>query len=78
MEVRAGGAVHRAALEWREVEPALIGEVRPERHEFHQHHAQSDAEAAARVLLVMMKQANANTPSELLQEAGLVPRRFCQ
>jgi DNA polymerase-3 subunit epsilon len=45
-------------------------------HEFHHHHAQSDAEAAGRVLLAMMKHANANTPSELFQKAGLVPRRF--
>ncbi len=46
-------------------------------HEFHHHHAQADAEAAGRVLLVMMKKANAVTPRELLQKAGLVPRRFC-
>jgi DNA polymerase-3 subunit epsilon len=46
-------------------------------HEFHHHHARSDAEAAGRVLLAMMKYANANTPSELLQMAGMVPRRFC-
>jgi len=45
-------------------------------HELHHHHAQSDAEAAGRVLLAMMKHANANTPSELFQKAGLVPRRF--
>jgi len=29
MEARAGGAVHRLALEWSGVEPAPIGEVRP-------------------------------------------------
>ena len=29
MEARAGGVVHRAALQWSRVEPALIGEVRP-------------------------------------------------
>jgi DNA polymerase-3 subunit epsilon len=46
-------------------------------HEFHHHHAQSDAEAAGRVLLAMMKHANVNTPSELLQKAGLEPRHFC-
>ncbi len=45
-------------------------------HEFHHHHAQSDAEATGRVLLAMMKPANASTPSELLQKAGMVPRRF--
>ena len=47
-------------------------------HEFHHHHAQSDAEAAGRVLLAMMKQVSANTPSELLQKAGMGPRRFSQ
>jgi DNA polymerase-3 subunit epsilon len=45
-------------------------------HEFHHHHAQADAEAAGRVLLAMMKDASVNTPSELLQKAGLVARRF--
>lgn len=47
-------------------------------HEFHHHHAQADAEAAGRVLLAMMQHANAKTPSELLQKAGMVPRRFPQ
>jgi DNA polymerase-3 subunit epsilon len=47
-------------------------------HEFHYHHAQSDAEAADRVLLTMMKRANADTPSELLQNARVEARRFCQ
>jgi DNA polymerase-3 subunit epsilon len=47
-------------------------------HEFHHHHAQSDAEAAGRVLLAMMEHVNAKTPSELLQKAGIVPTRFCQ
>jgi len=47
-------------------------------HEFHHHHAQSDAEAAGRVLLAMMKQANANTPRELLQKTGMGPKRFCR
>jgi DNA polymerase-3 subunit epsilon len=41
-------------------------------HGFYHHHAQ----AAGRVLLAMMKDASANTPSELLQKAGLVARRF--
>jgi len=45
-------------------------------HEFNHHHAQSDAEAAGRVLLAMMKHMNANTPSELLRKAGLGPKRF--
>jgi len=47
-------------------------------HEFNHHHAQSDAEAAGRVLLAMMKDANANTPRELLEKAGMEPKRFCQ
>jgi DNA polymerase-3 subunit epsilon len=47
-------------------------------HKFNHHHAQSDAEAAGRVLLAMMKHANVNTPSELLHKAGMVPERFCQ
>ena len=47
-------------------------------HEFNHHHAQSDAEAAGRVLLAMMKHTNANTPRELLQKTGLEPKRFCQ
>jgi len=45
-------------------------------HQFNHHHAQSDAEAAGRVLLAMMKQVNANTPRELLQMAGMEPKRF--
>ena len=44
-------------------------------HEFHHHHAQSDAETAGRVLLVMMKHVSAKTPADLLQKAGMVPRR---
>lgn len=47
-------------------------------HEFNHHHAQSDAEAAGRVLLAMMKQVNASTPRELLQWAGMVPKQFFQ
>jgi DNA polymerase-3 subunit epsilon len=47
-------------------------------HQFNHHHAQSDAEAAGRVLLAMMKQMNANTPRELLQTAGMGPKHFCQ
>jgi len=45
-------------------------------HKFHHHHAQADAEAAGRVLLGIMKYANARTPSELLGKMGMVPRRF--
>ena len=45
---------------------------------FNHHHAQADAEAAGRVLLAMMKQVNATTPRELLQKAGMEPKRFCQ
>jgi DNA polymerase-3 subunit epsilon len=45
-------------------------------HEFQHHHAQSDAEAAGRVLLVMMEQMNAILPCELLQKAGMEANRF--
>jgi DNA polymerase-3 subunit epsilon len=47
-------------------------------HEFNHHHAQADAVAAGRVLLAMMKYVGANTPRELLQKTGIVPKRFCQ
>ena len=47
-------------------------------HDFHHHHAQADAEATGRVLLAMMKHADATTPRELLQKTGLEPQRFCQ
>jgi DNA polymerase III subunit epsilon len=47
-------------------------------HEFNHHHAQSDAVAAGRVLLAMMKQVNASTPRELLQKSGIVAKRFCK
>jgi DNA polymerase-3 subunit epsilon len=47
-------------------------------HQFNHHHAQSDAEAAGRVLLAMMKQVNANTPRELMQKAGMETKPFCQ
>ena len=40
-------------------------------HGFDHHQAQADAEAAGRVLLAMMKSADAKTPSELLQKAGM-------
>ena len=45
-------------------------------HQFNHHHAQSDAEAAGRVLLAMMKQVNANTPRELLQKMSMEAKRF--
>ena len=45
-------------------------------HKFNHHHAQSDAEAAGRVLLAMMKYVNAKTPSELLQKADMELKRF--
>ncbi len=44
--------------------------------EFNHHHAQADAEAAGRVLLAMMQHADVNTPCELLQKAGMEPKRF--
>lgn len=47
-------------------------------HKFNHHHAQADAEAAGRVLLAIMKHVGANTPTELLQKAGLEPKRFCR
>jgi DNA polymerase-3 subunit epsilon len=47
-------------------------------HSFNHHHAQADAEAAGRVLLAMMKEVNATTPSELLHKTGMEPKRFCQ
>jgi DNA polymerase-3 subunit epsilon len=45
-------------------------------HEFNHHHAQSDAEAAGRVLLAMMRYTNAATPRELLEKVGMNPERF--
>jgi DNA polymerase-3 subunit epsilon len=45
-------------------------------HDFNHHHARSDAEAAGRVLLAMMQHANSKTPRDLLQKAGVVPKRF--
>jgi DNA polymerase-3 subunit epsilon len=45
-------------------------------HDFQHHHAKSDAEAAGRVLLAMMKHAKAGTPSDLMQQAGIMPKRF--
>src|ERR1700677_4345970 len=47
-------------------------------HEFNHHHAQSDAEAAGRVLLAMMQHAKATTPRELFQKTGQDLRRFCE
>ena len=45
-------------------------------HQFQHHHAQSDAEAAGRVLLAMMKQVSAETPNELLEKTDIEPKRF--
>ena len=45
-------------------------------HDFHHHNPQADAEAAGRVLLAMMAHANIKTPRELLQKAGVEPKRF--
>jgi DNA polymerase III alpha subunit (gram-positive type) len=45
-------------------------------HQFNHHHAQSDAKAAGRVLLAMMKQVDASTPRELLGKVDMKPERF--
>ncbi len=45
-------------------------------HEFQHHHAKSDAEAAGRVLLAIMKQVSAETLNELLEKADLESKRF--
>jgi DNA polymerase III subunit epsilon len=45
-------------------------------HGFNHHHAQSDAEAAGRVLLAMMKHVSATTPRELLKIVGMEPKPF--
>ena len=45
-------------------------------HEFQHHHAKSDAEAAGRVLLAMMKQVNTETPTKLLEKEDMEPKRF--
>ena len=47
-------------------------------HRFQHHHAQADAETAGRVLLALMKSANAATPAELLRHARLKPKRFLE
>jgi DNA polymerase III subunit epsilon len=39
--------------------------------DFRHHHAQADAEAAGRVMLAMMKSANATTLEELIQQTGV-------
>lgn len=44
-------------------------------HDFNHHHAQSDAEAAGRVMLAMMKHANTMTLAELCQKTGMMPER---
>jgi len=45
-------------------------------HEFQHHNAQSDAEAAGRVLLAMMKEVNAASPRELLRITSVASERF--
>jgi DNA polymerase-3 subunit epsilon len=45
-------------------------------HQFHHHQADSDAEAAGRVMLAAMQQAGAITPSELIEKLGLRTQRF--
>jgi DNA polymerase-3 subunit epsilon len=45
-------------------------------HEFNHHHAQSDAEAAGRVMLAMMKQQCSTTVAELLDSTGVEQSRF--
>jgi len=45
-------------------------------HDFQHHHARSDAEAAGRILLSMMADANVRSPADLLQKHNLQPQRF--
>ncbi len=45
-------------------------------HEFNHHHAQSDAEAAGRVLLAIMRHWNVTAMIELLQKTGMSLGRF--
>ena len=59
------------------LEPPHVVSYDSER-KFNHHHAQADAEAAGRVLLAMMRHANAATPRELLKKAGMEPKRFHQ
>jgi len=54
---------------------ALTGHIG---HQFNHHHAQADAEAAGRVLLAMMQDANAATLDALLDKVGIAPMRICQ
>ena len=46
-------------------------------HQFSHHHAQSDAEAAGRLLLAMMKHLNVTTPQQLLGVAGVKLKHLC-
>jgi DNA polymerase-3 subunit epsilon len=46
-------------------------------HQFNHHHAQSDAEAAGRVMLAMMRHSDVPTPRELLQKSCIVANHFC-
>jgi DNA polymerase-3 subunit epsilon len=62
---------------WRELPDHTLGTLAAHiGHHFNHHDAQSDAEAAGRVLLAMMKKMNANTPRELLQKTGMKPKRL--
>ncbi|SPE54966.1 putative Exonuclease [Verrucomicrobia bacterium] len=45
-------------------------------HEFQHHNAQSDAEAAGRVMLALMKNVQAQNPSQLLSKANMAASRF--
>lgn len=45
-------------------------------HDFQHHHARSDAETAARVMLAMMRETNAPNPRALLQAVEVAPERF--
>jgi DNA polymerase-3 subunit epsilon len=45
-------------------------------HDFQHHHARSDAETAARVMLAMMQHTSTANPRELLRKTGLSPKQF--
>jgi DNA polymerase-3 subunit epsilon len=68
---------HLARRIWPELENHQLGTLAAHiGHRFNHHHAQADAEAAGRVLLAMMRHANAATPRELLEKVGMKPERF--
>ncbi len=70
---------HLAARIWPELPNHQLNTVAAHiGHEFRHHHAKSDAEAAGRVLLAMIKQVGVNTPSELFRKTGMLPKRFSQ